>query len=201
MNIIKTRRESVARGFFWGLLISLSLLTVFFLITGGPEKGEDKEHGQADVQQQINQYKAALEKNPKDLNTLITLGDLYLNTNKVMEAWKVFSQAQKIAPNDTHVLIDLGGIYQQIGKYDRALESYQRAYELKPSHLDPLMNMAMIYSQNKKDYPKALELYKTILDSNPEPQIAARAKQEIVNIESVLKQTGNASSNNRSTGQ
>ncbi len=188
MKTTKTRRESVTRGFFWGLLISITLLTVYFLATGGPEKGEDKEHGQADAQQQINQYRAALEKNPKDLNTLITLGDLYLNTNKIIEAWKVFTQAQKIAPNDTHVLIDLGGIYRQIGKYDRALESYQRAYEIKPDHLDPLMNMAMIYSQNKKNYPKALELYKTILKSNPRPQLAAKAKQEVVNIESVLKQ-------------
>jgi cytochrome c-type biogenesis protein CcmH/NrfG len=188
VNITKTRRESVSRGFFWGLLISLSLLSVFFLVTGGPEKGVDKEHGQADVQQQINQYKAALTKNPKDLKTLITLGDLYLNTNKVVEAWKVFSQAQRIDPDDAHVLMDLGGIYQQIGKYERALESYQRAYEIKPDHLDPLMNMAMIYSQNKKDYPKALELYRTILDSNPEPQMASRAEQEIVNIESVIEQ-------------
>ena len=201
MDIIKTRRESVTRGFFWGLLIAVTLLTVYSLVTGGPEKGEDKEHGQADVQQQVNQYKAALEVNPKDLNTLITLGDLYLNNKKVMEAWKVFTQAQKIAPNDSHVLMDLGGVHQQIGKYDRALENYQRAYEIKPSHLDPLMNMAMVYSQNKKNYAKALELYKTVLEANPQPQIAARAKQEIVNIESVLKQTGNASSNNRSAGQ
>ena len=95
MDIIKTRRESVTRGFFWGLLIAVTLLTVYSLVTGGPEKGEDKEHGQADVQQQVNQYKAALEVNPKDLNTLITLGDLYLNNKKVMEAWKVFTQAQK----------------------------------------------------------------------------------------------------------
>lgn len=197
MDIIKTRRESVTRGFFWGLLIAVTLLTVYSLVTGGPEKGEDKEHGQADVQQQVNQYKAALEVNPKDLNTLITLGDLYLNNKKVMEAWKVFTQAQKIAPNDSHVLMDLGGVHQQIGKYDRALENYQRAYEIKPSHLDPLMNMAMIYSQNKKDYPKALELYKTVLGSNPEPQIAAKANQEIANIETVLKQMGKVTPSNR----
>ena len=192
MNITKTRRESVARGFFWGLLLSVVVLTGYFLVTGGPEKGGGKEHGQANVEQQIQQYRAALEKNPQDLNTLITLGDLYLNTNKTMEAWKIFTQAQKIDPNNTHVLIDLGGIYYQIKKIDKALESYERAYTLSPDHLDPLMNMAMIYSRDKKDYPKALELYRKILDSNPEPQLAARAEQEISDIETVLKQTGGA---------
>ena len=95
-------------------------------------------------------------------------------------------------PNNTHVLIDLGGIYYQIGKVDKALESYERAYTISPNHLDPLMNMAMIYKRDKKDYPKALELYRKILDSNPEPQLAARAEQEISDIETVLKQTGGA---------
>ena len=193
MDTTKTRREGVARGFFWGLLLSILILTGLFLVTGGPEKGGGKEHGQADVQQQIKQYRTALEKNPQDLNTLIALGDLYLNTKKTMEAWKVFTQAQKIAPNDTHVLMDLGGIYSQIGKVDRALESFERAYALSPSHLDPLINMARIYSRDKKDFTKALELYRKILDSNPEPQMAAKVQQEISDIETVLKQTGGAS--------
>lgn len=193
MDITKTRRESVARGFFWGLLLSIIVLTGLFLVTGGPEKGGEKEHGQANVEQQIKQYRTALETNPQDLNTLITLGDLYLNTNKTMEAWKIFTQAQKIAPNDTHVLMDLAGIYSKIGKIDKALENYERAYALSPSHLDPLMNMAMIYSREKKDFTKALELYRKILDSNPEPQMAARVQQEISDIETVLNQTGGTS--------
>ena len=193
MDVTKTRREGVARGFFWGLLLSILVLTGYFLVTGGPEKGGGKEHGQADVQQQIKQYRTALEKNPQDLNTLITLGDLYLNTNKTMEAWKIFTQAQKIAPDDTHVLIDLAGIYYQINKVDKALENYERAYKLSPNHLDPLMNMAMIYSKDKKDYSRALELYKMVLDSNPEPQMAARAQQGISDIETVLKQTSGTS--------
>ena len=193
MDITKTRREGVARGFFWGLLLSILVLTGYFLVTGGPEKGGGKEHGQADVQQQIKQYRTALEKNPQDLNTLIALGDLYLNTKKTMEAWKVFTQAQKIAPDDTHVLMDLGGLYSQFGKIDKALESYERAYALSPSHLDPLMNMAMIYSRDKKDFTKALELYRKILGSNPEPQMAEKARLGISDIETVLKQTGAAS--------
>jgi cytochrome c-type biogenesis protein CcmH/NrfG len=192
MNMTKTRRESVSRGFFWGLLLSILVLTGYFLVTGGPQKAGDKEHGQANVEQQIEQYRAALEKDPQDLNTLVTLGDLYLNANKVIEAWKVFTQAQKVSPNDTHVLMDLGGIYYRIGKIDKALESYERAYTLSPKHLDPLMNMAMIYSREQKDFSKALELYRKILDSNPEPQMAARVKQEISEIETVLNQTGGA---------
>jgi cytochrome c-type biogenesis protein CcmH/NrfG len=193
MDITKTRREGVARGFFWGLLLSILVLTGFFLVTGGPEKGDDKDHGQANVEQQIKQYRAALEQNPQDVETLITLGDLYLNTKNFMEALKIFTLAQKVAPDNAHVMVDLGGIYYQIGKIDKALESYERAYELSPSHLDPLMNMALIYSREKKDYSKAMELYRTVLDSNPEPQMAARAKQEISNIETVLKQTGGTS--------
>jgi len=179
---ITTRREIVVRGFFWALLVSVSLLTVYFLATGGPAKNVDKDHGQADVQQQIVQYKAMLASNPNDLQTLIGLGDLYLNTSNVRDAYQTFLQAMKVDPNNLHVLSDLGNIYQQIGKYDQALDSYQRAYQVDPSHGSILLNMALLYSRHKEDTAKALELLEQLMASNPEPQLAATAQQEIARI-------------------
>lgn len=180
---LTTRREIVVRGFFWALLVSVSLLTAYFLATGGPAKKVDKDHGQADVQQQIVQYQALLANNPNDLQTLIGLGDLYLNTNNVRDAYQTFLQAMKVDPNNTHVLGDLGSIYQQIGRYDQALDSYQRAYQLDPSHGSSLLNMALIYSRHKGDTAKALELLQQLLASNPAPRLATTAQQEITRIQ------------------
>lgn len=195
MAATATRREIVVRGFFWGLLISVSLLTAYFLATGGPVEREEKEHGQADVQQQIIQYKTALEKNPQDLRTLIALGDTYLNMNNVREAYQLFLQAEKVDPKDVHVLNDLGTIYQQIGQYDKALASYQRAYESKPGHGSSLLSMAQIYSRYKGENDKALELLKMFLASNPEPQSAATAEQEIARIKQASQSSGNPANN------
>jgi len=185
-----TRREIVVRGFFWALLVSVSLMTIYFVITGGPVKQEDKEHGQAELQQQIIQYKTALEKNPRDLQVLVTLGDTYLNMNNIRDAYRMFLRAEQVSPNDTHILSDLGGIYQQIGQYDKALESYRRAYQSKPDHGSSLLNMALIYSRHKGENAKALELLQKFLAGNPEPQLAATAEQEIARIRQAMQTTG-----------
>lgn len=185
-TLTATRRENVVRGFFWVLLATVSLITAFFVITGGPVKPNDKSHGTADVQQQITQYQAVLASNPNDLQALISLGDLYLNTSNVREAYPIFLQANEVDPNNAHVLNDLASIYQQIGRYDEALASYEKAYRLAPSHGSTLLNLAMLYSRHKQDYQKALELLTTLLASNPDPQLVMSATQEKGRIEKLL---------------
>lgn len=189
-TLITTRREIVVRGFFWALLVAVSLMTAYFVTTGGPTKPNNKPHGTADVQQQINQYQAALATNPNDLQSLIALGDLYLNTNNVRDAYQNFLRAQKVDPNNVHVLSDLGSIYQQIGNYDQALASYEKAYRLDPSHGSALLNVAMLYSRHKGNNAKALQLLEEFLAGNPEPQLAASAEQEITRIRQELQKSG-----------
>lgn len=181
-TLTATRRETVVRGFFWALLVTVSLLGAYFLITGGPAKRDDGAHETANVQQQIAQLSAVLQSNPNDLPSLIALGDLYLNTNNVRDAYQTFLRAEKVDPDNVHVLSDLGLIYLQIGSYDKALSSYRRAYQVDPSHDTPLLNMAMIYSRHKGDSAKALELLEQLLAGNPDPQMAAAAQQEIDRI-------------------
>jgi tetratricopeptide (TPR) repeat protein len=196
VEVTKTRREGVARGFFWGILVSLLLMTGYALVAGGSDKPESKDHGQADLQQQVSQYRAALVKNPEDINTMIALGDIYLNSNNVRDAYQIFLQAVKVEPNNTHVLNDLGSIYQQIARYDEAINSYQKAYNSDPRHSSSLLNMALIYSQHKKEYPKALELLQSFLAGSPEPQLATKAEQEVARIKRIMKNGNDASSSN-----
>lgn len=194
MEAIATRREIVVRGFFWALLVSVSLMTAYFLAIDGANKPPVAQQNPADQQQQVSMFKAALEKKPNDLRTLVSLGDTYLNMNNVRDAYRIFLRAEKVAPNDAHVLNDLGSIYQQIGQYDRALDSYRRAYQSKPDHSSSLLNMALIYSQHKGEYAKALELLRTFLAGNPEVQLIGTAKQEIARIERLMKESGGAAS-------
>lgn len=189
-TLTATRREIVVRAFFWALLVAVSLMTAYFTITGGPTKQADKSHGTANVQQLIAQYKAALANNPKDVDTLIGLGDLYLNSNNVRDAYQTLLTAQKVAPDNTHILNDLGSIYLKINRYDQALASYEEAYRIDPSHGSSLLSVAMIYSRYKGDKNKALQLLEEFLAGNPEPQLAADAKQEIARIRQEVQQSG-----------
>jgi hypothetical protein len=48
----------------------------------------------------------------------------------------------------------------------------------------------MIYSRQKGDKARALQLLEQFLSSNPEPQQAANAKQEIARIKQELQNSG-----------
>jgi len=184
VEIIVSRRENVVRAFFWAILVFVLMMTGYSLIAGKTDRSEvgRQPYKQADLQQQMDQYNSVLKKNPKDLRTLVALGDLYLKMDNEGAAFEVFQRAEKVDPDNAHVLSDIGGIYQQIGQYDSALKRYRKAYDLHPQNNGLLLKMALIYSRYKEEPTKALDLLEQFLATSPEPQLAATAKQEIVRI-------------------
>lgn len=187
--MIVSRREKAANGFFMIVIVAIIAMTLGVLVKGPaakPQQGQTAPNT-AVSQARIAQLEAQLKTAPNDVEALVDLGDAYLASNRAMEAFKLFRRAVERAPKNAHALSDLGSLYQQIGKYDMAIESYRTAYEAQPDHTGSLLNMALIYGRHKKEYPKALELLQTFLNSNPEPQLVATAEQEIARIKQVLK--------------
>jgi len=180
--MIVSRREKAVNGFFMLVIVAIAAMTLGALFKGPVEKQEQQTQS-APSAAQIAQLESRLKTSPNDVEAMVGLGDIYLDSNRAMEAFKLFQRAVEIDPANIHALSDLGSLYQQIGKYDKAIESYQSAYEHQPSHTGSLLNMALIYSRHKKDYAKALELLKTFLAGNPEAQLIATAEQEIARIE------------------
>ncbi len=183
------RKERAAIGFFWAVIIVIGAMTLFSLVRGPaakPQPRTQQTQNQA-IEAQIAQLESRLGNAPRDVNTLLALGDAYLNARRGMEAFRLFKRTLEIEPGNVHALSDIGSLYQQIGQYDKALDSYRRAYEIRPDHTGSLLNMALIYSRHKGEYVKALELLQQFLASNPEPQLVATAEQEIARIRQALQ--------------
>ena len=203
MSATINRREGAVIGFFWVVTVVVALMTVVNLARGPSVKPRQQAQAPntAAIEARIAQIEARLKAAPGDVEAMVALGDIYLDTQRAMEGFRLFQRAVEIEPGNVHALSDLGGLYQQIGRYDDALESYRRAYESKPGHSAALLNMAFLYSRHKGNNAKALELLRTFLASNPEAQLIATAKQEIARIEQAMKEAGGASSNAPATGR
>lgn len=203
MSATISRREWAVIGFFWVVTVVVALMTVVNLARGPSDKL--RQQGQAPntavIEARIAQIEERLKTVPGDVEAMVALGDLYLETQRGMEGLRLFQRAVEIEPGNVHALSDLGGLYQQFGQSDKALESYRRAYESKPDHSAPLLNMALIYSRDKGDNAKALELLRRFLASNPEAQLVATAEQEIARIKQVLRDAGGASRSGPATGR
>ena len=203
MSATISRREWAVIGFFWMVTVVVALMTVVNIARGPSDKPRQQAQAPntAAIEARIAQLEARIKAVPGDVEAMVALGDLYLETQRGMEGFRLFQRAVEIEPGNVHALSDLGGLYQQAGRYDDALESYRRAYESKPDHSAPLLNMALIYSRDKGDNAKALELLRRFLASNPEAQLIATAQQEIARIEQAMKEAGGASPNTPPTSR
>ncbi|AMV70634.1 hypothetical protein DBW_0234 [Desulfuromonas sp. DDH964] len=201
MSVSVSRREVAVLGFFWVMVVSIAVMTLVNLVGGPAAKPQPQAQATnaAGTEARIVQLEARLKVDPEDVETMVTLGDIYMDTRRAMEAFRLFQRAVELEPGHAHAQNDLAGLYQQIGQYDKALESYRRAYESQPEHSASLLNMALIYSRHKGEDAKALELLRKFLAGNPEAQLIATAEREIARIEQGMREPGNVSSNAQGT--
>lgn len=198
-----SRREGSVIAFFWAVTVVVALMTVVNLARGPSDKPRQQAQAPntAAIEARIVQLEARIKAVPGDVETMVALGDLYLESQRAMDGFRLLQRAVEIQPGNVHALSDLGGLYQQLGQFDKALESYRRAYESKPDHSAPLLNMALIYSRNMGENAKALKLLRRFLASNPKAEMVAPAEQEIARIEQAMKQTGGSLPNPSATGR
>jgi tetratricopeptide (TPR) repeat protein len=202
MSATVSRREGVVLGFFWVVTIAVVVMTLVNLVKDPAAKPRQEAQAAPDaatIEGRITQLKARLSAAPTEVETMVELGDIYLDTQRAMEAFRLFQRAIELAPGHTHALSDLGILHEQLGQYDKALVFYRRAYESSPGHSSLLLRMALLHSRHLGENVRALELLRTFLANNPEAQLVATAEQEIARIEQVLKTSGGAPANTRGT--
>lgn len=184
MEAVMSRREGVALGFFGIVIVAVALMTVYGLTIGRSTRTESAYRPEQTVNltEQAARLEAALRANPQDLRSLVALGDTYLDLRRGGEAVGLFQRAEAINPNDTHVLSDLGNLYQQAGNYDAALQKFSRIGELEPANLGAMLHQGLLHKL-KGDPAKALEIFRTLLSRNPDPQVAQMARSQVTAIE------------------
>lgn len=103
----------------------------------------------------------------------------------------------KTASAEAH--FELGEMYhrQVFEALDLAIKGYQEAIKLQPDLAQAHYNLALAYhskakleSDDQKLYRRALEEYKLYLRYSPNGELAAKAKQNIAAVESMLGSTG-----------
>lgn len=97
----------------------------------------------ATVMQRLATLKAAIEKNPNDVDALVQLGDMYMQAAKFPQAAEYLQRAVAIR-DDANVRMDLGICYKQSNQPDRALAEFQRAAAMAPEEWQPLFNEAIV---------------------------------------------------------
>src|SRR5947209_7240514 len=140
----------------------------------------EKLVGEGNVAQAIRHYLQIIEREPTDYILLNTVGDLYLREKNVVEALRHFNK--------------LADTYTREGFTVKAIAIYKKIQKLDPGRVEPLVKLAELYAmqglsreareqyaqavafyRKKNQTEKALEVYRKIIQLDPE-NTAQRAR-------------------------
>ncbi len=109
----------------------------------------------------------ALKRNPKDVDTLAKLGNLYYDAQLYQKAIDYYAQALKIAPADVNIRTDMGTAIFYLGDPDKALAEFQKSLSYQPNHPNTLFNAGIVKWQGKNDAKGAIAAWEQLLKTNP----------------------------------
>jgi len=121
--------------------------------------------------------KSTLSSNPKDLSTLIQLGNLYYDDSKFQEAVDYYGKALEIDPQNVDVRTDRGSCYWSLGQADAAIREFQKSLQVNPTHAQTLFNLGIVYLHGKNDMAAAKGAWEKLLATNPNYPDHARLQQ------------------------
>ncbi len=91
------------------------------------------------------EYEAAVELNP-DATNFFTLGQAYLNTDRLSEAETIFNKVDRMMPQDPAGKYGLGLIYSKQERYEDAIRMFKEAVAKKDDFYDAYAEMGYAYA-------------------------------------------------------
>lgn len=107
----------------------------------------------------VSQYEKALERDPRDVTTLISYARFLDRSGKSDDALRIYQRAQSVASNYAPLWNDLGLFYARRSDSQRAMEALNQAVALQPNNLRYRNNLAavLVETQRPQDAVQQLE--------------------------------------------
>jgi cytochrome c-type biogenesis protein CcmH/NrfG len=170
-------------------------LTVLALFIAGCQQEDQRPITQApggpsplQTENQMKFLKSILKEDPTNLDALIKLGNLSMDSNRFEEAIDAYSRALKIDPANTNVRVDMAVCYRRTGRSDRAVEEIELAIEKDPTHATAHMNLGVILAYDFAKNEEAAKHFERFLELSPNAPNAQQIRQEIERLKTSARQ-------------
>lgn len=138
--------------------------------------------GTRNPMEDIVAFKARLEKNPKDLEALISLGNANTMISRFDAAQDLYTRALAINPKDLEVRSNLAYAYARSGKTEQAVAELQKNLTIDPNNGPTLLNLGSLHA-GRGDRAQALAMFKKWLALYPGAPDAADVVKQIAQLE------------------
>ena len=118
-----------------------------------------------------SEYEAALKNasrlEPKNIDIYKSLGILYLQQKKFIEAQNAYRLVTDLVPDDVAAHFFLANAYSELGKDDLAQTQLKRCLELKPDYHEALNFLGYLYVEKGKNLGQAEKMIRKALEFEP----------------------------------
>jgi tetratricopeptide (TPR) repeat protein len=143
-------------------------------------------------EQQVTAFKSVADREPKNPEPRVRLGNLYFDAERYAEAIPWYAEGVKLAPKDPDVSTDLGICYFYTNQPDKALEQFDASLKINPKHLKTLLNVGIVKAFGKQDLKGAQTIWEQIVQLAPDSPEAQQAKRALDSIKSAHPNLGSA---------
>lgn len=135
--------------------------------TSPASQGQPPMQNPAVAAQNEASLRALLMTNPKNLDALIQLGNLYYDQGQHQQAVEWYGKALEIDPRNPNVRTDRGTSYWNLNRPDEAIAEFQKSLQVDPGHEQTLYNLGVVYLQGKNNIAEAKKSWQKLLELHP----------------------------------
>jgi cytochrome c-type biogenesis protein CcmH/NrfG len=121
-----------------------------------------------DGTQMITALESRLAQNPRDLEALVALGRISLQSGQVPKAIELYKRALEIDATNVSALSGMAMILAQAGHNDQALTLFERVLAINPQMPMALLFKGRILYEDKKNYAAAIASWEQFLRVIPQ---------------------------------
>jgi DNA-directed RNA polymerase subunit alpha len=132
----------------------------------------------ADVLEHVQQYKAALARDPKDVQANIGYGNLLFDSGQWENATKHYQAALEKAPGNADVRVDMAIALHNLGQDPKAIQELERVTREAPGHKNAWLNLGVICS-GTGDRKTAIRAWERYLALDPNGPHAASIREQV----------------------
>lgn len=116
---------------------------------------------------EIEKYRAVVQANPKDLDSMVLLARYLSWSEKYEEAIQYFKKVLEIQPDHAEAKMGLATVYSWQKKYKESIKLYKEVLNRYPDSIDAMTGLARVYSWDG-DTKSAVQMFQKALQFSPE---------------------------------
>jgi len=152
----------------WLVFAGVAAAVVIFTgVKANLDRASEPVEGAAPVQQeQVDDLRAALERDSTNVDARIRLADVLYDTGNWQEAARNYEKAVALDSTRVTAIVDLGVCYYNLGEGPKAERLFHLALARDPTQPVALFNLGILH-ERRKDYEESLKYFHRALASNP----------------------------------